>query len=275
MAKCLKEIACRRICKRRRNKASPPKVPEDRRNGAHVVTTDYVPQDHAVQETLKYLCSGSRYDLAKLLEERDYVERQTRRRRKAKNSKKNKDNKDARCERVVREPTISSVEQFDQACRHADIAARYKLPGRVSYNFSRSSEWNRTNLSEIPSPPPFGEDPDEGTSTTSTTYTTREPSGIFTPYFFAEPDFDLSGFSFSLGSPSTSSSANGAGDSSDWPYVSAEDWDMWRPNPPLTLTLYPIPEEDEGEDEDEEKCEGAVTEARALTMTKIPIWQVE
>ncbi|KAI1808313.1 hypothetical protein F4811DRAFT_291303 [Daldinia bambusicola] len=278
--RCLKEIAGRRVCcKRRQSKVAPPKASENRGNGDHVVATDYVPRDRVVQETLKYLCSGSRYDLAKLLEERDCVERQACWRRKAEDNTKTKNNnnkkkKKVKCECVAHEPSISSVEQLDQACRYADIAARYKLPGRMSYNFSRSSEWNRINLSETPSPTPspsLEEDPDEGTTTTttSTTITTREPSGIFNPYF-TESDFDLSGFSFSLG-PSMSSVIE-ARDLSDWAFVSAAGWDMWRASPPLMSTLYPIQEEDE--EEEEEQCEGDVTEARALTMTNIPIWQV-
>ncbi|KAK6954370.1 hypothetical protein Daesc_004337 [Daldinia eschscholtzii] len=253
--KIIKSILRRRVCERIRNRNNDsPSKKESRAHSTHAIATDYIPQEYAVEETLAYLCSGSRYDLQKLLEERDRVERQTRQRRKKQIAKKAKGK--------VREPTTGSVNQDKQARKRFDITEKYELPDRINYNFSKPAEWNKTHHYQLPS---FQfRDSEE---------TTTEPSRDLTPYII-EPDFDMSGLSFSFGPSPVLSPMSSAGPWGDPPCTS-EDLYVWRPHRPLRRWLFTIPEENEDEEEEEEEEECNVTEARALTMTKIPTQQVE
>ncbi|KAI0851455.1 hypothetical protein F5Y00DRAFT_259464 [Daldinia vernicosa] len=201
---------------------------------------NYIPQNYGMAETLAYLHSGSPYDLARLFDERDRVENQTRRRPETKGTKE--------VELILREPTIRSVKQLYQICKQAEVAAKYGLPGIIAYNFSKSTGWNKLNMSKLPS-----------LQLRKPRETGRKPSGLFGTSV-VEPDFDMSMFSFSIDRPS--SPVSEAGGWRDLPYTYG-DLEMGSPNPPATPDLYTT-EEDEWE----------VSRATSLTVTKIPIWQV-
>ncbi|KAF3062208.1 hypothetical protein GL218_03213 [Daldinia childiae] len=201
---------------------------------------DYIPQSYGMVETLAYLHSGSPYDLARLFDERDRVENQMRRRPKTKGTEE--------VQLVIREPTIRSVKQLYRICKQAEIVAKYGLPEIIAYNFSRSTCWNRLNISGLPS-----------LQLRKPKETARRPSGLLGTSI-VEPDFDMSTFSFGTDRPS--SPVSEAGGWRDLPYTYG-DLEMAPPDPPVTPDLYTI-EEDEWE----------VSRATSLTMTKIPIWQV-
>ncbi|KAI2784831.1 hypothetical protein F4815DRAFT_454384 [Daldinia loculata] len=213
---------------------------ENSAHGAHTITMDYTPQSYGMVETPTYLHFGSPYDLARLFDERDRVENQIRRRARTKGTKE--------AELVLREPTIRSVKQLYQICKQAEVVAKYGLAGRIAYNFSKSTGWNRLNISRLPS-----------LQLRKPREKVRKPSGLLGTSV-VEPDFDMSTFSFSIDRPS--SPVSEAGGWRDLPYTYG-DLEMGPPNPPVTLDLYTIEEE-----------EWEVSRATSLTMTKIPIWQV-
>ncbi|KAI1661452.1 hypothetical protein F4813DRAFT_399361 [Daldinia decipiens] len=203
---------------------------ENSPHGTHTISMDYIPQNYGMAETLIYLHSGSPFDLARLFDKRD----------RAKGTKE--------VELVLREPTIRSVKQLYQICKQAEVVAKYGLTGRIAYNFSKSTDWNRLNISRLPSLQP--RKPREPV---------RKPSGLLGTSA-VEPDFDMSTFSFSTDRPMSPVSEAGA--CRDLPHAYG-DLEVGSPNPPVTLDLSTV-EEDEGE----------VSRATSLTMTKIPIWQV-
>ncbi|KAI0135554.1 hypothetical protein F4814DRAFT_444373 [Daldinia grandis] len=194
---------------------------ENNPHGAHATTMNHIPQNYGMEETLAYLHSGSPYDLARLSDERDRIENQTRRRPKTQGTKE--------VELVLREPSIRSVKQLYQICKQAEAVAKYGLVGKIAYNFSKSTGWNRINISRLPS-----------LQLRKPREAVRKPSGLLTTSI-VKPDFDVSMFPFSIDRPS--SPVSEAGGWRDLPHTYG-DLEMGPPNLPATLNPWTI-----GEDE--------------------------
>ncbi|KAI8965939.1 hypothetical protein F5Y11DRAFT_234645 [Daldinia sp. FL1419] len=259
--KCEKRTARKLEKKKRLEDGSSSEKSSDKRR---TIKSKWTPQSHGEEETLAYIETGSSYDLARLLDERDRVGKKARR------CSRPKCEKETRV--VLREPAIHSVMQLHQVCRQAEVVARYGLTGKIAYNFSKPTGWNRLNLSRLPSlqlrPPRKA---------------SKKRRGLLCPPT-VEFNLDMSGFSFEF-EHSLPPNNEYYYDWSDSPYFSRDmgtglGIDVWVPCPPRTPSLYTIEEKDEAEAEAEAEAEEEVEEreevnqAQAVTMTKIPIWQV-
>ncbi|KAI0383795.1 hypothetical protein F5Y04DRAFT_287087 [Hypomontagnella monticulosa] len=205
---------------------------------------DFTPRSQGERATLAWLGSGSLDSLNLLRGEQYRAIRRLRRGPKTLGT--------AEVQRILREPSARSVMQLHRVREDAEVTLKYGSPGRVAYNFSRSLTWNQNNAQRLPS---LQLSDFEGT-------VKRARRGLFSgPSQYPSMSSSISWLD--LGAPKTpdacikrpSPVANPV--LVHDPYVIA----LTEPYSPLTA---PITAEEEWE----------VREAKALKMTRVPIWQV-
>ncbi|KAI1780021.1 hypothetical protein F4818DRAFT_437314 [Hypoxylon cercidicola] len=106
-------------------------------------TLDFTPRGQAHDASIAYAKSGTSKDLTRLLDERDRGETHVRRGPKT--------NGTGEVQRVLREPSIRSVEKLHHAFKQAEFSLRYGSCGRLLYNFSKSLAWNKARVPRLPS----------------------------------------------------------------------------------------------------------------------------
>ncbi|KAI1382202.1 hypothetical protein F4677DRAFT_458437 [Hypoxylon crocopeplum] len=114
------------------------------RDDSGAPTMDFIPRSRGRKETLACINnSGNTDDLSRLLDKRDHAGRQVHQGPRTKGTME--------VQRVLREPSIRSLEELYHVRKQAELTTRYGVPGEIAYNFGKSMGWNKANAPRLPS----------------------------------------------------------------------------------------------------------------------------
>ncbi|KAI2614521.1 uncharacterized protein GGS25DRAFT_527633 [Hypoxylon fragiforme] len=110
--------------------------PTMRTGDIDIAPMNFTPQSQGRDATLAFMNSGYADHLIQLLDDQDRAERLLHEGPQTKGTQE--------VQHILREPTLGSLEKFNDIRRQAEINKKYGFPGEVVFNFSRTVGWNKS-----------------------------------------------------------------------------------------------------------------------------------